>query len=173
MTHVHRRGPTPCAHLESHRPSPPPRRADARPWLYSLVLAALLATWVCGAGLAAERGYTPQPGSPERKQISSALRAVVERELKKPVRLRIDALKVQDEWAFLRGVLLEKSGQPLDYRGTPYQKSIADGTFDDWLCALLHRQGNRWRVVAHAIGATDVPFADWAERYHAPPGIFQ
>jgi hypothetical protein len=28
-------------------------------------------------------------------------------------------------------------------------------------------------VKNYVIGATDVPFADWAERYHAPPGIFR
>jgi hypothetical protein len=136
-------------------------------------MAVLLALRVCGSGLAAEGSYTPKPGSPERKQIIGAFREVVERELKKPLLFRIDALKVQDGWAFLRGVPLEKSGKPMDYRGTPYQESIVAGTFDDWVCALLHKKGDRWRVVAHAIGATDVPFVDWAERCHAPPGIFK
>jgi hypothetical protein len=155
------------------RQSQTPRQGGSIRWLISLVMAVLLVVWVCGSGLAAEGGYTPKPGSPERKQISGELRKVVESELKKPVRFRIDALKVRNGWAFLRGVLLNKSGKPMDYRGTPYQESIEAGTFDDWFCALLHKEGNRWQVVAHAIGATDVPFADWAERYHAPPGIFK
>jgi len=136
--------------------------------------AVLFAVWLWSPGLAADEGiYTPRLGSPERTQINSALRKVVERELQKPVLFRIDALKVQNGWAFLRGVPLEKSGKAMDYRGTPYQDAIDAGTFDDWICALLRKEGTRWRVVAHAIGATDVPFADWAERYHAPPGIFR
>ena len=97
----------------------------------------------------------------------------MESELKKPVVSRIDALKVQTGWAFLRGAPLHKSGKTMDYRGTPYQKMIEAGTFDDWICALLNKEGNRWRVVAHAIGATDVPFVDWAERHHAPAVIFK
>jgi hypothetical protein len=173
MTRLSRCGPTRCDQPVSGRQSQTPRHAGSIQWLISLVMAVLLVLWVCGSGLAAEGGYTPKPGSPERKQISGELRKVVESELKKPVRIRIDALKVRNGWAFLRGVLLDKSGKPMDYRGTPYQESIEAGTFDDWLCALLHNEGNRWQVVAHAIGATDVPFADWAERYHAPPGIFK
>ena len=134
----------------------------------------LLASLVClpGPGLAAQQPYTPKPGSPERKQIADALRVVVEKELDKPVMFRIDALNVQDGWAFLRGVPLDTSGKRMDYRGTRYQASIAAGTFDDWICALLHKEGQRWQVVVHVIGATDVPFVDWPERYRAPKSIF-
>jgi hypothetical protein len=124
-------------------------------------------------GFAVQQPRTPKPGSSERKQITESLRSVVEKELKKPVVFRIDALKVQGEWAFLRGVPLKKSGERMDYRGTRYQKLIDAGTFDDWICALLRKEAKHWRVVDHVIGATDVPFADWAERYHAPAGIFK
>jgi hypothetical protein len=124
-------------------------------------------------GFAVQQPHTPKPGSSERKQITDALRWVVEKELKKPVVFRIDALNVQDGWAFLRGVPMQKSGKRMDYRGTRYQESIEAGTFDDWICALLRKEANRWRVVDHVIGATDVPFVDWAERHHAPAGIFK
>ena len=101
------------------------------------------------------------------------LRAVVERELKKPVMFRIDALKVHDGWAFLRGVPLETSGRKMNYRGTPYWEMIQAGMFDDWICALLHKEDQQWQVVVHSIGATDVPFTSWAARYQAPPDIFE
>ena len=42
-------------------------------------MAGFLAVWVFGSGFAAEEGYTPKPGSYERKQISDGLREVVER----------------------------------------------------------------------------------------------
>ena len=172
MTGLSPRGPTRRDKPVSGRQSLTPRQVGSIQWLVNIVLAIFLAVWVCDSGLA-EEGYTPKPGSAERKLISGGLREVVEKELKKPVLFRIDALKVLNGWAFLRGVLLEKSGKPMDYRGTPYQESIEAGTFDDWICALLHKEGNRWRVITHAIGATDVPFADWAAHYHAPPGIFK
>ena len=138
-------------------------------YLVSLLIASLMG--LGSSGFAVQK--LPKPGSSERKQITDALRSVVEKELKKPVVFRIDALKVQDGWAFLRGVPLKKSGAPMDYRGTRYQKLIDAGTFDDWICALLQKEGGRWLVVTHVIGATDVPFVDWAERYHAPAGIFK
>jgi hypothetical protein len=150
MTRLSRCGPTRCDKPALDRQSQTPRQGGSIRWLISLVMAVLLVVWVCGSGLAAEGGYTPKPGSPERKQISGELRKVVESELKKPVRFRIDALKVRNGWAFLRGVLLNKSGKPMDYRGTPYQESIEAGTFDDRLrarcCTRKETDGKWWRM---------------------------
>jgi len=120
-----------------------------------------------------EPPHNPKKGTLERNQIIAVLREAVQKELKKTVVFRIDALKVQQDWAFLLGVPLEKSGKPLDYRGTKYQEFIESGMFDDWICALLRKQGKRWQVIAYTIGATDVPFSDWAERYAAPKELFQ
>jgi len=147
------------------------KKAGSVRFLVSLLMATLID--LGSPGFAVQQPHTPKPGSSERKQITEALRSVVEKELKKPVVFRIDALNVQNEWAFLRGAPLQKSGKPMDYRGTRYQKLIDAGTFDDWICALLRKEAKQWRVVDNVIGATDVPFADWAERYHAPAGIFK
>lgn len=98
MTRSSRCGPTRCDKPVSGRQSRTPRQVGSNQSLISTLMAVLLAVWVCGSGLAAaEGGYTPKPGSPERKQISGGLREVVERELKKPVLFRIDALKVRNE----------------------------------------------------------------------------
>jgi hypothetical protein len=140
-------------------------------YLVSFSILSHVALW--SLGFTAQAPYTPKSGTAERKQITDALRSVVEKELAKPVIFRIDALKVQGGWAFLRGAPLQKSGKKMDYRDTPYQKRIEAGTFDDWICALLNRDGKQWRVVEHVIGATDVPFVDWAERHHAPAAIFK
>jgi hypothetical protein len=103
-----------------------------------------------------------------------ALRVPVERELKRPTVFKVDHLKVQNGWAFLRGVPQRPGGKPMDYRGTPYQQAKADGVFDDWICALLRkRPGGRWRVVTYVIGATDVAYEGWDRRYKAPPAIFR
>ena len=128
-----------------------------------------------GPLLAAERAYAPAPGTALRREISDALRSVVEKELNKPVVFRIEVLKVKQAWAFLRGVPLDKSGKRMDYHGTPYQASIEDGQFDDGICSLLRKEakGNRWKVVTYSLGATDAPFVNWAERYHAPAEIIQ
>ena len=141
--------------------------------LMSIFLGILLGLMTSGSEVAAQGVYTPKQGSPERKQIVDALRVVVAKELGKSVVFRIDALHVENGWAFLRGIPLKQSGEPMDYRGTPFQKSIDAGTFDDWICALLKKEGKGWRVMEQVIGATDVPFADWAKRYGAPPALFK
>ncbi|HYE14598.1 MAG TPA: hypothetical protein VD968_09180 [Pyrinomonadaceae bacterium] len=135
----------------------------------SALLTAALLLLIPSATLAQ---HTPAPGSPERKAIADALRAPVEKELKKKVVFKIDALKVQDGWAFLRGVPQQPGGKKMDYSGTKYAREIADDMFDDWICALLRKEGGRWRVVTHVIGATDVVYATWPEDYNAPRAIF-
>jgi hypothetical protein len=117
--------------------------------------------------------YTPAAGSPERKAIMESLRAPVERELKKRVVFKVDHLKVQSGWAFVRGVPEQPGGKAMDYRGTVYQEAIDEGVFDDWFCALLRKQGSKWKVVVYNIGATDVVYEGWDKEYKAPPRIFQ
>ncbi|MDD1607298.1 MAG: hypothetical protein LUO95_01845 [Methylococcaceae bacterium] len=128
---------------------------------------------VCDVSIAKEQVTTPKHNSPERKLIANALRTVVEKELKKPIIFKINTLNVQNNWAFLSGMPLEKNGKRIDYNNTPYQEMIDAGIFDDWICALLHKKGNSWEVIIHVIGATDVPFVDWAKKYHAPAAIFK
>lgn len=141
--------------------------------LISMSLICYLCILSVNQGFASENFYAQKSGNYERKQINSTLRKVVEKELKKPVIFRIDALKLSNRWAFFRGTVLEKSGKPIDYRGTPYQELIDAGTFDDWICALFRKKGNQWQLVTHVIGATDVPFIDWVDRYGAPSSIFK
>lgn len=144
-------------------------------YLADMLMALFLVLGFHDSLLAVERTYTPELGTAERKEIIDALRSVIEKELKKPVIFRIDTLKVQNGWAFLVGIPLEESGRRIDYRETPYQELINAGIFDDWICALLRKEenGTHWRVVAYVLGATDVPFIGWAERYHAPFNIFK
>jgi len=134
-------------------------------WLIALCLVSLTAF--------GQSWYTPPPGDPERQALMDALRTPVERELRKRVIFKVDHLKVQDGWAFMRGVPLHPDSSPMDYRGTPYQQAIDDGVFDDWICALLRWQRGTWRVKQYVIGATDVVYADWSRRFGAPPGIFR
>ena len=132
----------------------------------------LVSLVICSSLWAQEQAYTPKVGSTERRAVLGALRLVVRPELKRPVVFKVDHLKVQDGWAFMRGVPRHPSGKPMNYQGTPYQETITQGMFDDWICALLQKQGARWRVVTYAIGATDVPYTGWAQQYHVPQAIF-
>ena len=123
--------------------------------------------------VAQERPYTPEAGTAERKAIMDALRVPIKKQLKKDVIFKIDALKVQNGWAFVRGVPKRPDGGPMDYRGTVYAANIQAGAFDDWFCALLKRRGDQWQGVQYSIGATDVVWEGWDKQYHAPSAIFR
>ena len=117
--------------------------------------------------------YTPKPGSPERKQIMDALRAPVEAALKKSVEFKVDHLKVKSGWAFMRGVPKQPGGKKMNYKGTEYQSAIDDGVFDDWICALLKKEKDKWKVVRYVIGATDVVYEGWDKEFDIGSEIFQ
>jgi hypothetical protein len=136
--------------------------------LFPLVLALL---WAASAP-AQDAPRTPPAGSAERKAVLDALRVPVEKELKRKVVFKVDHLKVQGGWAFMRGVPQQPGGKAMDYRGTEYEQAIREGVFDDWVCALLRKERGRWRVVAHSIGATDVVYANWPEQHNAPRALF-
>ena len=129
---------------------------------------------ICSAAAASAQDvpYTPNPGSDERKAIMDALRAPVEAKLKSKVLFKVDHLKAQNGWVFMRGVPRQPNGDPIDYRGTPYQAAKDAGAFDDWICALLKNERGKWRVVVFVIGATDVVYAGWDRKYKAPAAIF-
>ena len=120
----------------------------------------------------AEDAYTPKPGTELRKTLMNTLREPVIAELHQRVVFKIDWLKVKGNWAFMRGQPLQPNGKEVDYQNTRYQIDIEDGLFDDWFCALLRSQNNQWRVVAYDIGATDVAYVGWWDKYRAPPEIF-
>jgi hypothetical protein len=132
-------------------------------------LFAILALPVSGLAQA----YSPKAGSAERKAIMDALRNPVERQLGKKVVFKVEHFKVLDGWAFLRGLPQQPDGKAVDYRGTPYQERVQDGTFDDGICALLKKVGDKWRVLIFQIGSTDVPWVTWEEEYKAPADIFK
>lgn len=132
----------------------------------------LLLLLLCQAS-AHNQSYTPERGTPERQAITDALRVSVQKQLKTKVIFKIDRLKVQNGWAFMRGVPQQADGSAVDYNGTPYQTAIAAGAFDDGIVALLRKRGGKWQVVKYVVGATDVPYVDWDRKYHAPSAIFK
>lgn len=144
--------------------------------LVTLILCAHAIVAAQGGGRVETRATTgpqvPEMGSIERKGIVDALRGPVEKQVKQPVVFKISHLKVQNGWAFLLGVPQRPNGSALDYTGSVYQDAVDAGAFDDGIVALLRKVNAKWKVVQYAIGATDVPYVDWAKKYGAPKGIF-
>ena len=122
-----------------------------------------------GAGRGGGDGAGPSAVGPA-DAVEVVRRAAAER-LGQPVTIEVDELRSDGRWTFLTGVPRTPAGDPLDYATTPYAQDVADGLFDDWLCALLEREGGGWSLVALEIGATDAPFADWPRRHGVPPAL--
>ncbi len=120
----------------------------------------------------AQAVHTPERGSAERTAILNTLRVPVERELKQKIAFNLDHFRVAGTWAFLGGEPQTPTGRQPNYRGTPYQEAKDADMFDNNIFALLRKTGGKWRVVAYAIGCTDVCYADWWRRYKAPKAVF-
>ena len=118
------------------------------------------------------QALTPAKGSAERKGILDALRVPVQRELNTKVQFKIDSIKTQSGWAFIRGVPQQTSGAKIDYSKTKYAEQVRQGMFDDWIGALLRKKNGKWTVVTYVIGATDVAYEPWPKQYGAPRAIF-
>lgn len=114
--------------------------------------------------------YTPDKGSPERKAILDALRAPVERDLKQGIVFVTDNFKIKGNWAFVSGRPTTPSGGRPNLKGTRFDGN--EDMFDDNFFGLLKKSRGKWKVVTHALGCTDVCYADWWRRYKAPKAIF-
>jgi len=108
--------------------------------------------------LAQQAPYTPAPGSPERKAIFDAMRSIGEDRTRVFV---VKYLKVADGWAWM-------SGDPQSPDGASHFETES---------ALLHKDGNSWRVMAQPCGEGN---CDWDSEMarirktfkQAPAGIF-
>lgn len=120
----------------------------------------------------AQSVYTPEKGSPERKAILDALRIPVERAMKQKIVFVADKFNVQGTWAFLGGSMQTPAGDQPNLSGTEFDEAAKEGFYDSNFFGLLRKSGGKWRVVKHAIGCTDVCYAEWWKEARAPKTIF-
>jgi hypothetical protein len=118
-------------------------------------------------------GYTPQPGSGERKAIAFALHAPCERDLKQDVLLEFEQLRIVGDWALARVRPLQPNEEPIDYRRTKYREQQEEGMFDPSGEALLQRKGRRWKILEWRFGHTDTEMAEWIKKHGAPKALIQ
>jgi hypothetical protein len=128
--------------------------------------------FLLSVGISAQSAYTPDKGSPERKAILDSLRVPVERAMKQKIVFVADNFKVQGAWAFVGGSMQTPSGERPDVSNTEYAEAAEAGAFDSNFFGLLRKTGGKWRVVKHAIGCTDVCYAEWWKEARAPKAIF-
>lgn len=115
------------------------------------VVAAFLSTAVAVAA----------PSPSERKALLDALRPAVEARLGPNVEFVVQVIRVEKGWAFVMADPRRRGGKAID--GNRYFDDFdnMDGLRVD---AVLQRRLGRWRLVDHAIGATDVWYCDVGPR---------
>lgn len=118
----------------------------------------------------AQPPYTPEKNSPERKAILDVLRVPVERDLKQKIVFVTDDFKVQGNWTFVSGRPTTPSGGRPSLKGTAWDGS--EDMFDNNFFGLLRKRNGKWRVVAYALGCTDVCYSHWWRQHKAPKSIF-
>ena len=121
-------------------------------------LALCVVSGVPGAQAPAQPGASAAavaaPGSAQRRAILDALRPAVEARLGPNVEFRVTAIRVRQGWAFVIAEPQRRGGKPIDgYAIFGEDFRNMDGLTTT---AVLRFQSDRWNLVDHAIGATDV-----------------
>ena len=111
-----------------------------------------------GGLLALAALFAAAPPSAQRKAVLDALRPTVEKKLGGDVEFVVQVLRVEGGWAFVMADPRRKGGKPIDGNrifGEDFENM--DGLRID---AVLQLRDGKWKVVDHAIGATDVWYCD-------------
>lgn len=112
-----------------------------------------------------------RPGTPERAALIEAARKPAAETLGRPVRFKVEHLDRIGDWALLRASMVETDGRPVDYTGTPLADAASEGAVSKAYAALLKKEHGAWRVVAKAVGPTDVAWATWDKDFGAPSAL--
>ncbi len=101
----------------------------------------------------------PAAGSAQRRAILDALRPAVERRFGPPVEFVVHSIQVRGGWGVVMAHPQRPGGQRIDAaRYFPANDlEFMDGIT---VTAVLRFERGRWRLVDHAIGATDVWYCD-------------
>ena len=130
----------------------------------------LLAAPVASADAARDIGRS----DPVRRTLLNAIRPAMERDLGQKLIFVVRVLRVERDWAFADVLPRTPAGAPIDFARTRHAERMKEGLLDgDTTYVLMRLKGGRWRVVAYAIGPTDVAWSGWHEEYGAPESLFK
>jgi hypothetical protein len=122
-----------------------------------------------GANSAGSNGEAEAP-DPERDAMLAALIPAVSAEIGAEVTFTVETKRTQGDWGWIVARPWTPDGAQIDWSSTALAERAREGALDGGgaTYALLRRQSGQWRVVAFAVGPTDVAYADWPQRYGAP-----
>ena len=138
--------------------------------------AGLLATATVVAMTTAAAGTTPAEARADRdrKAILDLARIPAQEQIGRPIKLVVERLKYEGNYAFLFASMQDAFGRPIDYAGTRFQQDQENGVISNAYAALLKRNGRGgWTLITSDIGPTDESWTEWPARYGAPAGLFK
>lgn len=128
----------------------------------------MVAGLAASGALAQERAwYTPKRGTAERKDILDAIRPAIEAEMRGPVEFVILDMRVQGDWAVVVADPQRPGGAPIDVGDTGHAEDMdfLDGLVVYAICLFA---GDRWNLIDHVTGPTDVAYSHWPQLYGVP-----
>ena len=150
-----------------------PRRMNYLSLMKFLLLFSSLLLAVAVQGQATRQKLTKNFTSPERKAILEAVKQKLRPDLNLFPKMVVESLVLKNGFAFFKGRVKNPDGQDIDFLKTTYKQALKDGVFDgDGTMALLKKSVSGWKVLAYAIGPTDVAWACWWKEFKAPKDIF-
>lgn len=135
------------------------------------LILALLGSAAFALNAAAQKVYTPKPGSSERAELMDAIRVPAKKDLGRDVIFVVNTLRVAGDWAYARVTPQRPDGGKIDFSRTRYRQQVEDGDFDPQGETLLRRRNGQWKAVEWVFGMTDVPSVAWPDKYPLPPSL--
>lgn len=89
-----------------------------------------------------------------------------------PLRLQVDRLDRQGDWAFLLSRMRAPDGNRIDWKRTDYAEQAAAGAMSERYAALFRRDDGQWRLIAQAVAPGDVAWETWPREHGAPASLF-
>ena len=136
---------------------------------HPVLLAAVLLFAVTAASA---QMHTPPPGSSERATILDSVRTPLMPLFVAPVRLKVDVLNVDGDWAFVLAQVQDRDGAAAQYRNPAYVEAVAAGGMSQAVATLLRLDAQGWQIVAQSVGITDMSWEAWPAEHAVPQRIF-
>jgi hypothetical protein len=142
----------------------------------ALAIAALFALAACSPPT--PQGGPTDPSAADAAQtdpLALALEPTLAEEIGRPVTLAVLVSRTDGDWGWIVAQPWTPEGAALDWSQTNLAERAGQGMLDGSgrTYALLRRQDGEWRVIDHAVGPTDVAWADWPQRHGAPASLFE
>ncbi|MGW4098429.1 hypothetical protein [Mycobacterium sp. NPDC004974] len=111
--------------------------------------------------------------SPEGQAVLTAASTNADGQLGKPAQIAVETFRASEGWGFLSAQLKNPDGSPFDYAGTPLAEAAASGGASKAYVGLFRsNQSGGWDLVASAVGASSLVWAEWAQQDSAPAELF-